>query len=182
MKITTQTWDKEYNYLGPFCEPGQVVYYPSWGLGDIVIPCKIVEVINIYDWNDLGSLWVHKSEYGCWGYYPTEERGEGGWPICKQINDFTELQELIKDKPIRNQMYFVDEPIGHELTIGNEIFLTINEALSKIRPSKKKNLKQRLNLFRKRMSGFIKHTWEMNGEKGPEFPKYEKKKVYVRKG
>jgi hypothetical protein len=176
MKITKLTYEKGsdgFVCVGPFCEPGQKLYYSAWN--DIVIPVTIWEVVDFYE----GFSVIRPMIGPSYASRPTEETDNGGWPIHECIEDY---KDLIADKPIRNQFLWIDEPIGHSLTLGDDIFLTLEEALSQIRPTNKKHLKQRLLYFRKRMSGFIRMTWKMNGESGPTFPKWEKKRVYIRKG
>lgn len=163
---------------------GDRVYMPVWN-GNIVIPCTVVEEEWVYSHPEIdSSIWRHKgkdedgNDYDFLTISSNTETDELGWPIYHHIN-WSEYQEQDKLK-IVNQFVSVDEPIGHSVQEGDEIFLSLEEALQQLIPSRKKGLKQRLLRYRKNTQNFIAGTWGKN--KHPGFDPLPLKKVYVRRG
>lgn len=167
-----------YNYFG--MKVGDKVYYPiPWQ--KIVVPCIVIEVEDVFHSPTLkASIWRYayldangtvSSEIAV----PTEKTDDLGWPIWREgtEDDLTGLNQC-------SQFLCVDEPVGHSLLLGDDVFLSLEEARLKIAPSNKKNLKIRLQKERKLSEGFIASTWGHNGEKHPGFDKLPLKKVYVR--
>lgn len=177
-----QIWHPEtHEYVGPRATLGQKLFMP---MGDYVIPVFVEEIEDIYsddgvfpDAGDKCSVWMTTSEHGTHATQGSKETGEGGWPVFVERDPKIVIE---KCKHV-NQFVWIDEWLGHSVQINDEVFLTLNEALDYVRPSKKKRLKRRLRQFRRQCTSFIAKTWRMNGERHPGFPKFPDKKVYVRK-
>lgn len=167
-----ENMDKGLIYNGyPYVDPGTNLFMPiTLRSGTIVVPVVVTETQDIYSVNNK-SYWYSKFIDGSEGVY---------------IDDNTKciLSEFLEKYPQAkkvNQFLWVDESVGHAIQLGDEVFLTLNEALLHAKPSKRKHLKRKLKAYRNSVHRFIASTWESNGDKHPGFPKMPDKKVYVRK-
>jgi len=154
------------------------VFYPvPWE--KIVIPCSIVEITDIYTAPNVdGAIWHYRYPDGeSRVMVPTEEKDENGWPKSKEV-DVSALQTMQRV----NQLLYLDEPVGHDVQINNDAFLTLAEALAYVKPSRKKSLQARLRRFRGSSMRFIAMTWDRWGEgEVATFEPYPPKRVYVHK-
>ena len=131
------------------CELGEMVFL---SLRDLVVPATIIGLSNIYV-----NPAVHKTK-GFWGYItkdsqrfdiPTGKTNQDGWDMYHTQN------EIPPDSVIVNQFLNIDEPVGHDVQIGDEAFGSLNEALETILPSSKRHLKRRLQKWRRESIEFI---------------------------
>lgn len=155
---------------------GTTVYYPVPWEG-IVIPSTVVEVDDVYanPADPKGNAWWHYTN-ATENYVsvPTDAVDKNGWHVYERRDPSC----LVGLKPV-NQFIWIDEPVGHAIQIGDDCFLTLQEALSHVPPSSKKRLKVRLQRYRRYIHNFVASTWERNGERHPGFDKLPAKKVYV---
>lgn len=179
-----ENMEKGLVYTGyPYLNPGDKVFMilRVRGQGDIVVECTVSEINDIYDANLGKSVWYSRDINGVdQASIPTAEVDENGWNKYRHLT----LAEFLKEFPHAkrvNQILWLDEPVGHGIQLGDDVFPSLNEALLYAKPSKKKHLARRLKNYRRSVTGFIASTWERNGERHPGFPKYPNKKVYVRK-
>lgn len=167
-----------YNYFG--MKPGGKVFYPVSYL-KIIIPCTVVEVEDVFNYPEFkASIWRYSSlandgSVGVKISVPTKEVDDLGWPIWRKgaESDLAGLKQC-------SQFLCIDEPVGHSLLLGDDVFLSLEEARQQISPSNKKNLKIRLKKSRMNREKFIASTWKLDDEKHFGFEKMSLKKVYVR--
>lgn len=142
---------------GIYLKPGDKVWYVIPGAykspsseykeGDLVVECTVLETQDIYSHPDVdGSIWYNrfiKSEMDHVSV-PTKETDANGWPKWK-----VERPSFVSNlKPV-NQLLWLDEPIGHGITLGDECFLTLADAMKVARAGSKKHLRQRLLRYRR---------------------------------
>lgn len=158
---------------------GDTVYMPvRWER--LVIPCKVIELNNVYQHADHSkSIWRYIEKDRDELNVENDAVNEFGWPgydtfIWADYPDKDKLQQV-------NQFVWVDEYVGHAVQVGYDVFLSPNEALKYVPPSKKKHLKRRLKSYRNYTQAFIAGTWEKDGEKHPGFVKLPEKKILVRR-
>jgi hypothetical protein len=182
--ITQAKWDsKTHEFLGPKCYVGQRLYMPYETL---IIPVEVVEIEDIYAsdcgvFEDAGencSIWMWTSKEGRRASQGSKEIDESGWNVFLPRDP----DEVLTKCKLVNQYVWLDEPIGHSVQLGDEVFLKIVEALQFIRPTNKKHLRRRLKQYRNNVHRFVAHTWKMNGARHPGFERLPNKKVYVRRG
>jgi hypothetical protein len=119
---------------------------------------------KIFYWDgnkEHNSVWVYRDfdrSYFCRLTGKNNNQGEPDWEECEDIAALTKTHRRV------NQFFDIDGPIGHSISLGDECFLTLPEALRMINPSRKKHLKRRLNKTRQ---------WSSR--------KFPMKKVYVLK-
>lgn len=166
-------------------KPGDKVFYIQTIAGRVrrsprsyIVECTVTEVNNIYTHPDRNvSVWHHQfldlsKEYA---EAPTTEKNEDGWPEWEQV-DLKRLEGL----RLCNQILWIDEPVGHGISLGDECFLTLEEAMDYAFPTRKKHLKRNLKKVRGRVHRFIAGTWRRAGEKHPGFKPLAMKRVYVK--
>jgi hypothetical protein len=170
------------NYKGPTCyntfiECGTEIFYLM--NHEMIIKAKVIETDNVWtkEGNDK-SVWSfhylnHDDDYVA---ISNGERNEQGWEMNNSTKDFTVLEGYKQC----SQFLWIDEPTGgHEIYLGEDCFLTLNEAMKHIRPSRRKHLKRKLNKIRSVDKRFIARTWEP--EIHPGFDPYPMKRVYVKR-
>ena len=146
-------------------ELGTTVYLPvRWER--IVIPCTVVEVQLVYTVADK-TVWVSRYMEKPNSYFVGDEEKT--------------KEELAQYEGPHSQFLHLDEPVGHGLVINDEVFLTLEDALQMVPPSKKKHLKRRLKRYRHGIERFITSTWARAGYDHPGFQKMPLKRVYVRR-
>ena len=124
----------------------------------IVIPCVVEECVDVYVGTGDETIWHYRRLDSSENSVTTQSAGS--WLESKD--------ESILAGPRRvNQFLWVDEPVGHSVTLGDECFLTLGEAIGTISPSSPRHLKRRLKATRK---------WR----RSPDLT-YPEKKVYVRR-
>lgn len=133
------------------CDIGDTVYMPVYN--GIVIPCRVVGKEVVYEGGE--------GEGNIWGYFrdgekpqwlkPTEEVGKGGWPKWKEIAEPTTR--------VVNEFLTVDEPVGHSVQLGDQVFETLREAMDCLVATSKKHLGRRLKEYRYGMARWIASTW-----------------------
>ena len=154
-------------------DPGQKVFYSIWR-ECIVVPA-IIDEINEHVTLDDGrsgiiNRYIDSSQDNF--YLRTDTLDANGWNI------FEIQKEVPPVKSVYNQLIWIDEPVGHAVLLGDEIFLTLQAALSGVSPSKKKNLKRRLQRERRRKMEYITLSRSKVGLE-TKWPKYPEKKIYV---
>lgn len=157
-----------------YLDPGATVYLPLYG-AEIVVPATVIEVDEVYH-GDYGLWWYRNIDGTEHGSTPTKEKNEKGWPIFREV-DKSELNSLERV----NQFLSLDEPIGHHVTLGDECFLTLEEARKCIHPSTKRKMHRRLRQYRNQTNNFIASTWKRNGLSHPGFEALPNKPIYIRK-
>lgn len=170
-------------YSGPtaydtFIECGTEVFYLFDNTA--IVKATVIETDNVFIKEGMKeSIWATKfiiKEYDSVSM-PTGEVDENGWNKYEQQD-----WDAVKGLKQCSQFLWIDEPTGgHAITLGDECFLTLSEAMKYIYPSRKKYLKRRLNRSRSYDKRFIVSTWTANGESHPGFDYFKMKKVYVRK-
>lgn len=168
-----------------FATLGQVLYYEY--LPGLVIPVKVDEIDDIHFASEeiqkkygliASTVWVHYTNEGirCIGYESSTEKNKWGF---KKIS-----ADVINEAPRCKQELWIDEPVGHAIEIGDGLFPTVEEALyfadrakrrKRLRPHKK------IATRRKKFWKWINTSRIKCGEKPVEIPKYEQKKVYVKR-
>jgi len=158
-----------------YLNPGDKVWYPYIG-HDIVVQALVVEVDDIYSRGDNKSaVWHYRYIDGSDACrVATDEKDENGWALCRDVSK----EELSQYHRV-NQLIWIDEHVGYDISLGDECFLTLHAAMSRVRPTKKKHLKRRLKKARCGSQRFISKTWAMAGDKHPGFEKMPNKKIYV---
>jgi hypothetical protein len=158
-----------------YLSPGDKVWYPHQPF--LVVQATIEECEDIYDNGDKPAIWHRRSLNGISEIsYPTDNIDENGWHIYDHPDE-----SILQDKERVNQLLWIDEPVGHAITLGDECFLTLQEALNTIVPSSKRHLRRRLKRSRGRVKRFIVSTWGNDRQDVPSWWKYENKKVYVKR-
>lgn len=153
----------------------------------MIIKATVVETDNVFTQEgNKNSIWCyryldHQHDYVA---IPNGKTVEGGW------NDYDKTKDLsvLKDMKQCSQFLWLDETtFGHGISLGDECYLTLSEAMKYVEPSRKKHLKRRLNKFRSRSNRFIASTWEEPyqlaeyAQTHPGFKKLPMKKVYVKR-
>jgi hypothetical protein len=158
-----------------YLNPGDKVWYPFHN--DIVVQAMVQECNDIYDNGSKPALWHYRFlDQPSYVSFPTDQKDENGWHIYKRL---TEDVLVLQEHARVNQLLWIDEPVGHDIQLGDECFLTLPEALANIRPTNRRHLKRRLKVARGCIRRFINHTWEVNGTEHPEFTRLPAKAVYV---
>lgn len=159
---------------------GQRLYLP---LNTLVVPVTVIEVNDVYSDNgvfaDAGehcSVWLSTNAKCRYARQGSKETDKNGWSIFVERDP----DEVVAKCTHASQFVWIDEPLGHAASLGDDVFLTLNEALQYVRPSKKKHLRRRLKAWRNSSHKFILYTWRK--AKHPGFDKLFDKKVYVRRG
>ena len=179
-----ENMEKGLVYTGyPYVKPGTKAFMVLRvrRQADIIVGCVVEETEDIYDAGLNKSVWHYQDINGLDRVsIPTDEVDENGWNKYRHLT-FDEFSKEFPSAKRVNQFLTMDEPIGHSVQLGDDVFLSLNEALACAKPSKKKHLYRRLKNYRRSVTGFIASTWRRNGENHPGFPKYPDKKIYVRK-
>lgn len=179
-----ENMEKGLVYTGyPYLKPGDKVFMilRVRGQGDIVVRCMVIETSDVYNAGLKYSVWHYNDIDGRdETSIPIDEVDDNGWNKHRNLS-FSEFMKEFPSAKRVNQFLWLDEPVGHGVQLGDDVFLSLNEALLYAKPSKKKHLARRLKNYRRSVTGFIASTWKRNGEKHPGFPKYPNKKIYVRK-
>lgn len=172
-----------YSAYDTFILCGSEVYYLIDR--DMIIKATVVETSNFFD----NNIWVSRSINSDEDYIsiPNGKKDEHGWDESDTSKDFSILDGLKQC----SQFLWLDEySFGHELSLGEECFLSLNDAMQCVRPSRRKRLKRRLNAFRSQGRAFIASTWEKpfqseeyveKVENHPPFPKLPMKRVYIKR-
>ncbi len=171
-------------YLNPGDKVWYVIqsYYTRTGTrrqGDLVVECVILETQDIYSHPDMNaSLWYNRYIDSSADYVavPQKEVDENGWNKWKH-----EPPSFVENLSPVNQLLWIDEPVGHAITLGDECFLSLAEAMTYARGGSTKHLKRRLVASRGSTQRFIAKTWRRAGESHPGFAKKPLKKVYVKR-
>jgi len=173
-----------------YLNPGDKVWYiiadkyvndSKYYRGDMVVECLILETQDIYSHPDPDfnvSLWYNRFIDSKANHVsvPQKEVDELGWNKWKQ-----EPPSFVEGLNPVNQFLWIDEPVGHAVTLGDECFLSLSEAMTHARAGSRKHLKRRLVRSRGETQTFIAKTWRMSGDNHPGFIKKPLKKVYVKR-
>lgn len=158
-----------------YLNPGDKVWYPHWP--HLVVQATIDECEDIYEnGTDMPAIWYRRMSGSSEVSYPTQDKDENGWHIYTHPDP-----SILQGKKRVNQILWIDEPVGHGITLGDECFLTLQEALNTIVPSNKRHLRRRLKKARGRIARFVTMTWKMNGYIGPNWFKFPDKQVYIKR-
>ena len=170
--------------MNNYVELGQTLYFqPLCGL---IIPVKVLEIQDIHvasdevqKANNLSSstLWVRYDAEGahCTGYIA--ETKENPWGF----NDLN--PDIINGSERVNQFIWIDEPVGHSVQVGDEVFLTIQDALEYVECAPRRNRlrpHKKLDSWRRRSLGFINWT-RRNAEVIECSMDWEPKKIWVKR-
>lgn len=138
----------------PYVEPGTTVYYPILN-EDIVVETTVRCSEDVYSDNG-NTLWHFRYADGVSKY-------DG---VLNNEQEDTRLKAIVDNNKPVNQFLDINEPIGHALWINDEVFLSVDEALRCVNPSKKKHLRRRLKRWRMRSVQWILSTHCIAGRYG----------------
>lgn len=160
-----------------YIDPGTKVWYPFLDT-NIVVQATVDECEDIYDNGTKLAIWVRRFQDGQVEISsPTDEKDKDGWTIYEHPD-----ASILEGHRRVNQFVWIDEPVGHSIQVGDECFLTLQEALDQVSHTNKKHLKRRLKRSRNRVKSFVESTWVMAGETSlPSWVKYPDRKIYVRR-
>ena len=152
--------------------PGTQVYYVIHRQR-IVVSAVIDECNEFYNINDLNYQVARYLNGSVEVYIPDNSSDEFKFHRRDPV-------ELKGYQPC-SQFFWIDEPVGHSVLLGEDIFLTLNEAFKVVRPSSPRHLKRRHKEWRTMMKNFILGTWKAAKHNSCSLPKYSSKKIYVRR-
>lgn len=164
------------------CDIGDTVYLTTWQ--GIIIPCEVVGKDVVYEHN--GTT--------IWAYLTKGSKPKILAPVMGEVFEWKEISELPSSN-ICNEFLVLDEPVGHSVQLGEQVFETLEEAREHVLPSRKKHLKRRLNHYRFKTARWVAST-RCEGKKygkvsrkdkkllldkyKQENPPFKPKKVYVK--
>jgi hypothetical protein len=170
----------------PVAIPGLTMYWNFYGL--YVVEVAVTEVSEFHSIKGNRNAPVveviRRSDGTVTVFIPTGETFE--WRECT-THDLKMLGYSHGGEYSRggNQSIWIDQPVGHGLLAGDELFFTLDEALKHVRvwrsPAKKR---RRFKEIQNRTLEFIKSTHVQAGEPFGctcKWPKYKMPKIYVRR-
>lgn len=116
-----------------YLDPGDKVWYPY---NTMVVQATVRECDDIYTGIGDKTIWHYRYLNDEVVSFPTDQKDESGWTIYTHPDP-----SVLKDYQRVNQLLWMDEPVGHGIILGDECFLTLQEALNTVVPSNKKHLK-----------------------------------------
>ncbi len=163
---------------------GMVIQVKAVELQDIIVPSKgMIEKYNIrlHDNGMSYCIWSSRKSEQVPTYNVTVNGEHTGWPPREHIQP---TPEELDECEWNNQLIWIDEPIGHEVQMGSDVFLTLEQCLQFSRVSERRyrnRAHKKLNAWRKQQMNWIGKTHTDNGGSFPDFPKYEYKKIYIKR-
>ncbi len=138
-----------------------------------IISAKVVEIQNIWSVDNGNPIWENLS-LEAEGYSEQQEDSVSGEFKFNKVGIPSSAKWV-------NQILWIDEPVGHGVQIGDEVFLTVQEArnsLSQPRPKYKYGAWRKVKQWRRNSMDFIASTHGVTRQK-LDWPAYPNKSVYV---